>query len=171
MELFLLGVVLVTFVGATSQSLEAPPALLPRDVARMAVDEYNQETEGQAVFKLLKLRNTYKTRFGWGVHFSMNFTIKETHCRKKNNYRIGECRYKANGPIRDCSAQVSMLNFMQDSPLTSMKCHPLQRANSPGSPKPKPNSRPQAVVPPPQVHSEYFPSSYSTAALMSVEEE
>nr|XP_034959194.1 uncharacterized protein LOC118079274 isoform X2 [Zootoca vivipara] len=77
-------------------------------------------------------------RFDWGVHFSMDFTIKETLCQKTDKFRIGDCKHKPKGTIRDCSAEVSVHNFMQDSPLTSVNCHPLQ-ANTPtaGMPDPK----------------------------------
>ncbi|XP_044280996.1 cathelicidin-2-like [Varanus komodoensis] len=174
MELFLLGVTLLMLgvPGATSPPLDAPSALLPRDVARMAVEDFNQEAEGQAVFRLLKLKHTHKVKFRWGFHFSLNFTIKETHCRKSDNYRIENCRYKTKGPIQDCSAQVSVLNFMPDSPLTSVKCRPLQRGNGRGSRKAQPSAMLQAEERQPQVHVEvYLPSAYSIAALSVAEEE
>ncbi|XP_061443770.1 uncharacterized protein LOC133365598 isoform X2 [Rhineura floridana] len=217
MELLLVGAVLVTLGvhAATSPLLESPSTLIPRNAARMAVEEYNQEPGVQAVFRLLKLRNTHKTKaismnllllyafksittygdpmnqqpptasvmnhpvqilqvqkFDWGVHFSMNFTVKETLCQKTAAYRIGDCRYKPNGMIRDCSADVSVLNFLQDSPLTSVKCQPLQ-GNNPNSRNSKPNTRPQAMEAPlPLVYVEtYFPSSFSTAALTAPEGE
>nr|XP_034959195.1 uncharacterized protein LOC118079274 isoform X3 [Zootoca vivipara] len=68
----------------------------------------------------------------------MDFTIKETLCQKTDKFRIGDCKHKPKGTIRDCSAEVSVHNFMQDSPLTSVNCHPLQ-ANTPtaGMPDPK----------------------------------
>ncbi|XP_061443771.1 cathelicidin-2-like isoform X3 [Rhineura floridana] len=175
MELLLVGAVLVTLGvhAATSPLLESPSTLIPRNAARMAVEEYNQEPGVQAVFRLLKLRNTHKTKFDWGVHFSMNFTVKETLCQKTAAYRIGDCRYKPNGMIRDCSADVSVLNFLQDSPLTSVKCQPLQQGNNPNSRNSKPNTRPQAMEAPlPLVYVEtYFPSSFSTAALTAPEGE
>ncbi|KAJ6655133.1 hypothetical protein lerEdw1_006037 [Lerista edwardsae] len=137
----------------------------PREVARTAVDTYNQQSAGTwAVFRLLKIRSTQKTRFGWGVHFSMNFTIKETTCRKTSSYRIGSCKYKPRGLIKDCSAEVSILNLVDDTPLTSVQCK--QRGNSPSS------MNADAEMASPIVHVEhYFPSSYSTAALTAIEGE
>ncbi|CAI5789238.1 Hypothetical predicted protein [Podarcis lilfordi] len=170
MELLLVGAILgaLGVSTATLPGSESPPALLPRNIARMAVEEYNQESGGQAVFRLWKIRSTRKTRFDWGFHFSMDFTIKETLCQKTGKYRIGDCKYKPNGTTRDCSAEVSVHNFMQDSPLTSVNCHPLQ-ANNPNSR----NARPQAMeAAQPRIFVEqYFPSSFSTAALTAPEEE
>ncbi|XP_053121630.1 cathelicidin-2-like isoform X1 [Hemicordylus capensis] len=158
--------------GTAAPSVEVPVTLAPLDVARIAVETYNHGTGTQAVFKLLKLRNTHKTRFSWGTHFSLNFTIKETTCRKTSNYRIEDCRYKPNGPIRYCSAEASVLNFMEDAPLTSATCSPLQRGHSSSNKKPNSNPRPQAARALPEVHVEYYlPSSFSTAALMAIEEE
>ncbi|XP_072858867.2 cathelicidin-2-like [Pogona vitticeps] len=144
MELFLVTGALLVALGApggTSPLLEDASSLAPLDAARIAVDDYNAEPGVRAVFRLLKLKHTHKTRFGWGLHFSMNFTIKETHCQKASSYRMGSCRYKANGAIRDCSAEVSILNFMHDAPLTSVKCQPAK----PSGKKAKPKSRPQAA--------------------------
>uniref|UniRef100_A0A8D0DU43 Vipericidin n=1 Tax=Salvator merianae TaxID=96440 RepID=A0A8D0DU43_SALMN len=174
MALFLVGAALVALgiLGGAFPVLEAPSSLAPRDVARMAVEEYNQATGIQAVFRLLKLRNTHKTKFEWGVHFSMNFTVKETLCRKTASYDIVDCKYKPNGLVRDCSAEMSVLNFMQDSPLTSVNCNPLQRTSNPGGRNTKPASRPREVQASPQIYVEhYFPSAFSTAALMAIEEE
>ncbi|XP_053121631.1 retinoic acid receptor responder protein 2-like isoform X2 [Hemicordylus capensis] len=129
--------------GTAAPSVEVPVTLAPLDVARIAVETYNHGTGTQAVFKLLKLRNTHKTRFSWGTHFSLNFTIKETTCRKTSNYRIEDCRYKPNG-----------------------------RGHSSSNKKPNSNPRPQAARALPEVHVEYYlPSSFSTAALMAIEEE
>ncbi|XP_066487217.1 cathelicidin-2-like [Tiliqua scincoides] len=162
--------------GAASPPVPDGPSGLPapRDVARGAVDAYNQQDAGSpAAFRLLKIRSAQRTRFDWGVHFSLNFTIKETTCRKTSSYRIGSCKYKPSGRIRDCSAEVSVLSLVDDAPLTSVQCNPVQRGSSPGSRNAKPNSRPQAAgMASPSVHVEhYFPSSYSTAALMAVEGE
>nr|XP_060639459.1 cathelicidin-2-like [Anolis sagrei ordinatus] len=162
------AVVLGVSEGASSPALDVALVLSPLEVARMAVEDYNEGTTGvSAVFRLLKLRNIHKTRFSWGVHFSMNFTVKETHCQKTSSYRMGDCKYKTNGAVKDCSAEVSILNFMQDSPLTSVKC---QRASSSGR-KTKSSSKPEAVkAPNPRMDAEpYFPSSFSTAALKAIE--
>ncbi|CAI5789237.1 Hypothetical predicted protein [Podarcis lilfordi] len=141
MELLLVGAILgaLGVSTATLPGSESPPALLPRNIARMAVEEYNQESGGQAVFRLWKIRSTRKTRFDWGFHFSMDFTIKETLCQKTGKYRIGDCKYKPNG------------------------------ANNPNSR----NARPQAMeAAQPRIFVEqYFPSSFSTAALTAPEEE
>nr|XP_008121482.1 PREDICTED: cathelicidin-2 [Anolis carolinensis] len=163
------AVVLGVSRGSSPPILDVTLVLSPLEAARMAVEDYNEGTTGiSSVFRLLKLRNTHKTRFAWGVHFSMNFTVKETHCQKTSSYQMGDCKYKPNGVVKDCSAEVSILNFMQDSPLTSVKC---QRASS-GGRKTKSGSRPQAVKAPNlQMDAEpYFPSSFSTAALRAVEE-
>uniref|UniRef100_A0A670JQ47 Cytochrome P450 2C25-like n=1 Tax=Podarcis muralis TaxID=64176 RepID=A0A670JQ47_PODMU len=63
MALLLVGAILgaLGVSAATLPGSESPPALLPRNVARMAVEEYNQESGGQAVFRLWKIRSTRKT--------------------------------------------------------------------------------------------------------------
>ncbi|XP_062813868.1 uncharacterized protein LOC103281525 isoform X2 [Anolis carolinensis] len=137
------AVVLGVSWGSSPPILDVTSVLSPLEAARMAVEDYNEGTTGiSSVFRLLKLRNTHKTRFAWGVHFSMNFTVKETHCQKTSSYQMGDCKYKPNG-----------------------------RASS-GGRKTKSGSRPQAVKAPNlQMDAEpYFPSSFSTAALRAVEE-
>ncbi|XP_042330860.1 cathelicidin-2-like [Sceloporus undulatus] len=168
---FLVGTMLLVAAfgvsGASSPVLDVASMLTPLEAARMAVEDYNEGTVVPDVFRLLKLRNTRKTRFGWGVHFSMNFTVKETLCQKTSSYRMGDCKYKPKGAIKDCSAEVSILNFMQDSPLTSMKC---RRANS-GGRKTKSSHEPQMMeASAPRAQADYFPSSYSTAALKAIAE-
>ncbi|XP_019363559.1 PREDICTED: kininogen-1-like [Gavialis gangeticus] len=124
---------MVLFVAAVLACLGAcaaavPTSPTPRDVARSAVELYNQETATNAVFRLLKLKNVHKTKFEWGVHFSINFTVKETTCRKSmGSYRIENCQYWHSGQVRQCSAQVSVLDFVQEAPLTSVTCVPQQR--------------------------------------------
>ncbi|XP_005295171.2 cathelicidin-2-like [Chrysemys picta bellii] len=155
-------------VSVTASSLLEAQLLSPRDVARSAVEAYNQETGTQAVFRLFKLKSFHKTQFDWGTHFSINFTIKETNCRKNMaSYRLEDCRYRPNGITRDCSADVSVLDFVQEAPLTSVKCtqQQQQRAKKP-SKKPKPKA--QTV---PKVTVTYFTSSFSTAALTAPEED
>ncbi|KAH0627679.1 hypothetical protein JD844_003775 [Phrynosoma platyrhinos] len=93
--------------GASSPMLDVASMLTPLEAARMAIEDYNEGTGVPAVFRLLKLRNTHKTRFGWGVHFSMNFTVKETHCQKASSFRMGDCRYKPNGVSDRCVLLVS----------------------------------------------------------------
>uniref|UniRef100_A0ACB8FWN7 Uncharacterized protein n=1 Tax=Sphaerodactylus townsendi TaxID=933632 RepID=A0ACB8FWN7_9SAUR len=109
-------------------------------------------------------------RFDWGVHFSLNFSVKETNCRKTmTSYKPGSCKYKPNGAVHECSAEVSFLNFMQDTPLTSVQCVPLQRAGGKRSGSPSP---PQQVPSAPRIHVEhYMPSAYITAAQMAREVE
>ncbi|XP_007442673.1 cathelicidin-2-like [Python bivittatus] len=171
MGLILLGaawVALGILGSAASPTAEAPWLVLPRDAARLAVEDYNHRSPTPpSVFRLFKLRSTHKTRLEWGIHFSLHFTIKETHCQKTAGYRIGDCRYKPNGLIQDCSAEVSFLNLMWDSPVTSMKCGQAKWK------KTKPHaSPPQAMGFPPQVNVEhYIPASYSVAALTVTEEE
>lgn len=46
-------------LGACITAVPASPA--PRDVARSAVEVYNQEAGTRAVFRLLKLKNVHKT--------------------------------------------------------------------------------------------------------------
>ncbi|XP_060103940.1 cathelicidin-3-like isoform X2 [Heteronotia binoei] len=170
MELLLVGTLLVFLGVSGSASAPAEGSLAPRDAARVVVETYNQETETQAIFKLLKFRSTRKTRFDWGVHFSMNFTIKETGCQKTvSSYKPAECKYKPSGVIKECSAEVSFLNFMQDTPLTSIQCNPLQRTSGGKSSSP---ARPQAAPAVPRIHVEhYMPSAYITAAQMKMEVE
>uniref|UniRef100_A0ACB8FW18 Uncharacterized protein n=1 Tax=Sphaerodactylus townsendi TaxID=933632 RepID=A0ACB8FW18_9SAUR len=62
MDLLLVGAVLVILGVSGSAPPPAEGSLAPRDAARFAVETYNQETETQAVFKLLKFRNTHKTK-------------------------------------------------------------------------------------------------------------
>ncbi|KAM9164644.1 cathelicidin-2-like isoform 2-T2 [Pangshura tecta] len=160
---FLVSLLASLGVSVTASPLLEAQLLSPRDVARSAVEAYNQETGTQAVFRLFKLKSFHKTQFDWGTHFSMNFTIKETKCRKSAaSYRLEDCRYRPNGITKDCSADVSVLDFVQEAPLTSVKC--IQQVKKP-SKKPKP--RPQTV---PKVTVEYFPSSFSTAALTRPED-
>uniref|UniRef100_A0A8C3RZL2 Uncharacterized protein n=1 Tax=Chelydra serpentina TaxID=8475 RepID=A0A8C3RZL2_CHESE len=163
MVLFLVALLASLGVSVTARSLLEAQLLSPRDVARSAVEAYNQETGTQAVFRLFKLKSFHKTRFDWGTHFSVNVTIKETNCRKSvAGYRLEDCRYRPNGITRDCSADVSVLDFVQEAPLTSVKCTQQQRAKKP-SKKPKPKA--------PKVTVEYFPASFSTAALTAPEED
>ncbi|KAL8164656.1 UNVERIFIED_CONTAM: hypothetical protein K2H54_001237 [Gekko kuhli] len=170
MDLLLVGTLLLFLGVSGSASPPAEDSLAPRDAARVAVEAYNQETETRAVFKLLKFRSTRKTRFDWGVHFSMNFTIKETGCQKTmTSYKPGECKYKPSGAVKECSAEVSFLNFMQDTPLTSVQCTPVQRG---GGGKSRSPPRPQTVLAVPRIHVEhYMPSAYITAAQMKMEVE
>ncbi|XP_077160082.1 cathelicidin-2-like isoform X2 [Paroedura picta] len=165
MGLLLVGTLFVFLGVSGSASPSAESSLSPRDAARVVVETYNQGTDTPAVFKLLKFRSTRKTRFDWGVHFSMNFTIKETGCQKTmTSYKPGECRYKPAGEVKECLAEVSFLNFMQDtSPLTSVQCTPLQRASGG---KPGPHSAPAV----PRIHVEHYrPSAYITAAQVTME--
>uniref|UniRef100_K7GI21 Cystatin domain-containing protein n=1 Tax=Pelodiscus sinensis TaxID=13735 RepID=K7GI21_PELSI len=119
----LLGALLVSLGVSVTANPLLEAQLSPRDVARAAVEAHNQETGTQAVFRLLKLKSFHKTQFDWGRHFSMNFTIKETNCRKSMaSYRLEDCRYRPNGVTKDCSADVSVLYFLQEAPLTSVKC-------------------------------------------------
>ncbi|XP_074842449.1 cathelicidin-2-like [Carettochelys insculpta] len=164
MVLFLVAVLVSLGASvATSPLLEAP--LTPRDVARSAVEAYNQEMGTQAVFRLLKLKSFQKTQFDWGRHFSFNFTIKETNCRKSVvSYRLEDCRYRPDGVIKDCSADVSVLDFLQEAPLTSVKCTQQQWVKKPNKkPKPKALTVPKVTV-------KYFPASFSTAALTAPED-
>ncbi|XP_063157978.1 cathelicidin-2-like [Candoia aspera] len=170
MGLVLLGAAWVTWGVlriAASPTAEDPGLVLPRDAARLAVEDYNQRSAAQSVFRLFKIRSTHKTRLEWSTHFSLHFTIKETWCQKTAPRRIGDCRYKPNGLIQDCSAEVSFLDLMWDSPLTSMTCVQVKQK------KTKPQaSPPQAVGSPPQVNVEhYMPASYSAAALTATEED
>ncbi|XP_038247013.1 cathelicidin-2-like [Dermochelys coriacea] len=163
--LFLVALLASLAVSVTASPLLEAQLLSPRDVARSAVEAYNQETGTQAVFRLFKLKSFHKTQFDWGTHFSINFTIKETNCWKSvAGYRLEDCRYRPNGITRDCSANISVLDFVQEAPLTSVKCTQEQRAKK-TSKKPKPKA--QSV---PKVTVEYFPSSFSTAALTVPEE-
>ncbi|XP_006114479.2 cathelicidin-2-like [Pelodiscus sinensis] len=156
----LLGALLVSLGVSVTANPLLEAQLSPRDVARAAVEAHNQETGTQAVFRLLKLKSFHKTQFDWGRHFSMNFTIKETNCRKSMaSYRLEDCRYQPNGVTKDCSADVSVLYFLQEAPLTSVKCTQQQ-----GVKKPSKKPKPQAMTFP-KVTVEYFPASFSTAAL------
>ncbi|KAH1176927.1 cathelicidin-2-like isoform X1 [Mauremys mutica] len=162
--LFLVSLLASLGVSVTASPLLEAQLLSPRDVARSAVEAYNQETGTQAVFRLFKLKSFHKTQFDWGTHFSINFTIKETNCRKNAaSYRLEDCRYRPNGITRDCSADVSVLDFVQEAPLTSVKCTQQQAKKPSKKPKPKAQTVPKVTV-------EYFPSSFSTAALTKPED-
>ncbi|XP_067386561.1 cathelicidin-2-like [Emydura macquarii macquarii] len=155
---------LVALLVSLGVSLAASPLLQaqlsPRDVVRSAIETYNQESGMQAVFRLLKLKSFQKTEFDRGTCFNITFTVKETTCRKSvASYRLEDCRYRPNGVTSDCSANVSVRDIIQDAPLSSVKCAQQQRVKKP-SKKPKPKA--QTV---PKVTVEYFPASYSTAAL------
>ncbi|KAG6924819.1 cathelicidin-2-like, partial [Chelydra serpentina] len=133
MVLFLVALLASLGASVTARSLLEAQLLSPRDVARSAVEAYNQETGTQAVFRLFKLKSFHKTQ-----------------------------RQRPNGITRDCSADVSVLDFVQEAPLTSVKCTQQQRAKKP-SKKPKPKA--------PKVTVEYFPAAFSTAALTAPEED
>uniref|UniRef100_A0A8C8VQX9 Uncharacterized protein n=1 Tax=Pelusios castaneus TaxID=367368 RepID=A0A8C8VQX9_9SAUR len=165
MMVLFLGALLVSLGVSLTASPLLQAQLSPRDVARSAIEAYNQEPGTQAVFRLLKLKSFQKTKFDWGTHFSINFTVKETTCRKSvANYRLEDCRYRPNGAMKDCSADVSVLDFIQEAPLSSVKCTQNQQAKKPSKkPKPKAQSAPKVIV-------QYFPSSYSTAALTAPED-
>ncbi|XP_075444201.1 uncharacterized protein LOC142487938 isoform X3 [Ascaphus truei] len=99
---------------------------LPVDLARAAADVYNQQNTGtQALFKLRQMKNVKKKIFDWGVHFTIGFTIKETHCWKNADYDLQQCKHRDRGQTMDCSLEVTVLDFVQEAPLNSVECHPL----------------------------------------------
>ncbi|XP_075444199.1 uncharacterized protein LOC142487938 isoform X2 [Ascaphus truei] len=145
---------------------------LPVDLARAAADVYNQQNTGtQALFKLRQMKNVKKKIFDWGVHFTIGFTIKETHCWKNADYDLQQCKHRDRGQTMDCSLEVTVLDFVQEAPLNSVECHPLG-SKKPKQPKKQNTKAPaqQQEVPAadiPVVSSvQYYPSSYATAGLM-----
>ncbi|XP_078518581.1 uncharacterized protein LOC144783762 isoform X2 [Lissotriton helveticus] len=129
--LFIFLSVTVCGFGAAPLS-ETPPT--PKDVARSAVEAYNQQTSTDVVFRFLQLR-----------------TVR----RKK---------------IRDCFAEATVLDFMDDAPLTSVECHEPQmpKPKKPASPKRKKQKakrQPQVMAEDAEVKVQYFINSYSTAGL------
>ncbi|XP_069499191.1 protegrin-2-like [Ambystoma mexicanum] len=142
----------------------------PKDVAGSAVEVYNQQTSTDVVFKFHQLRNVKRKTFIWGVHFSINFTIKETDCRKPLVYNVQDCKYRSKAKVKDCFAEATVLDFMDEAPLTSVECHQRQVAKpkKPASPnRKKPTSRRQPEVPleDEEVKVQHYISSYSMAAL------
>ncbi|XP_078518580.1 protegrin-2-like isoform X1 [Lissotriton helveticus] len=165
--LFIFLSVTVCGFGAAPLS-ETPPT--PKDVARSAVEAYNQQTSTDVVFRFLQLRTVRRKNFDWGVHFSINFTIKETDCRKPVVYDVQVCKYGSKGKIRDCFAEATVLDFMDDAPLTSVECHEPQmpKPKKPASPKRKKQKakrQPQVMAEDAEVKVQYFINSYSTAGL------
>ncbi|XP_069065340.1 uncharacterized protein [Pleurodeles waltl] len=129
---------LFIFLSVTVCGFDAAPLSetrpSPKDVARSAVDAYNQQTSTDIVFKFLQLRS-----------------VK----RKK---------------LRDCYAEMTVLDFNDDAPLTSVECNELQgpKPKKPASPKRKKQKakrQPQVMEEDAEVKVQYFINSYSTAGL------
>ncbi|KAJ1098958.1 hypothetical protein NDU88_004065 [Pleurodeles waltl] len=165
---------LFIFLSVTVCGFDAAPLSetrpSPKDVARSAVDAYNQQTSTDIVFKFLQLRSVKRKNFDWGVHFSITFTVKETDCRKPVVHDVQDCKYGSKGKLRDCYAEMTVLDFNDDAPLTSVECNELQgpKPKKPASPKRKKQKakrQPQVMEEDAEVKVQYFINSYSTAGL------
>ncbi|XP_029444118.1 cathelicidin-1-like [Rhinatrema bivittatum] len=164
---------LLLAVGSAAAAAAAPLSEtrpVPKEVARAAVEAYNQQNEQQAAFKLLRLVLVKRKNFDWGIHFSINFTIKETHCQKTAAYNLQNCKFKEGGLLKDCFAEATVLDFIQDAPLTSVECHQRdvtkqKQSAAPNAKKQRAKTRPQVMSDELKVTIRHFPSSFTAAAL------
>nr|XP_033789117.1 cathelicidin-2-like [Geotrypetes seraphini] len=146
------AVVLILAAGSALAAPLSETRPVPKEVARTAVEVYNQQNEQAGAFKLLKLVLVKKKNFDWGIHFSINFTIKETYCQKTAAYNLQNCKFRENGLVKDCFAEATVLDFIQDTPLASVECH--QRDARKQRPTGAPSTRKQRVKEPPQAVSD-----------------
>ncbi|XP_030052871.1 cathelicidin-1 [Microcaecilia unicolor] len=167
--MMLWAAVLILVAGSAVAAPFSETRPVPKEVARAAVEVYNQQNEQAAAFKLLKLVLVKKKNFDWGIHFSINFTVKETYCQKTAAYNLQNCKFRENGLVKDCFAEATVLDFVQDLPLTSVECHQhnVTRQRARGAPNTR-NQRvkvqPQAMSDDPKVTVRHFHSSFTIAA-------
>uniref|UniRef100_A0A6J0U5I8 Vipericidin n=1 Tax=Pogona vitticeps TaxID=103695 RepID=A0A6J0U5I8_9SAUR len=98
------GWALLLFLGAIragGTSLLAP--LSYEEALASAVQLYNEAEDNPFAFQLL----TAEARPDWKppaeTPQSFKFSIKETVCRSFENLDVGQCEFKENGVVKDCS--------------------------------------------------------------------
>ncbi|KAM4689230.1 cathelicidin-2-like [Discoglossus pictus] len=156
MTMLLPGVLVLSLASSVLAAPLSDTRPQPLALARSAVDTYNQQsTRTQELYRLLQVKNVKRQNFDWGAHFTIDFVVKETQCRKSGGYSVKQCKYKEKGQTLTCSAEVTVQDFAQEAPLSSVTCRP------PGAKK---QSNKQSDGPG-EIVTRHFPSAYSTAAL------
>ncbi|XP_028934165.1 antibacterial peptide PMAP-36-like [Ornithorhynchus anatinus] len=73
----------------------------------IAVDNYNQDSAEENVFRLLSAEPRPEWDADLGTPQVLNFTIQETVCPKAESPTPERCDFKADGLVKDCLGSIS----------------------------------------------------------------
>uniref|UniRef100_A0A6I8PM85 Uncharacterized protein n=1 Tax=Ornithorhynchus anatinus TaxID=9258 RepID=A0A6I8PM85_ORNAN len=141
-------VLLLGLAGAMPRATAQTQGLSHAEALAIAVDNYNQDSAEENVFRLLSAEPRPEWDADLGTPQVLNFTIQETVCPKAESPTPERCDFKADGLVKDCLGSISTGG---GPPAVVVTCEPKDGVSfslgNPGSrPPPFPGPTPAAMT-------------------------